>query len=239
MEHELEHELENYYFDENGLYAGSAPAHEGTLPPANALRAAPEIRDGHWPVLNAARDGWDYPEDHRGEQGWLNGGPIVIDRPGPLPEGWTAAPPEDAASDSTARVPVAEQRRAAYAAGADSFRNTALSYFCEAAAWKRRGDGGKARKATAKYHQALARYLDAKETARLAYPDPADDGIDVTMPDGEFCLNASGVYHRAACCSARSGGEWLNETELRARGDAAKPCGRCRPVFDGQQDGES
>ncbi len=89
----------NHYFSETGEYTASAPANPGALPPANALRVEPEKRPGFWPVLNAARDGWDFVEDHRGEEGWLNGEKAGVTALGPLPEGWSGTPPEPDHSD--------------------------------------------------------------------------------------------------------------------------------------------
>lgn len=87
--------MENHYYDENGVYIGSAPAHDGTAAPANALRTAPDERAGFWPVVNASRDGWELAEDHRGARGWLAGVAVVVTALGPLPEGWTGEPPEE------------------------------------------------------------------------------------------------------------------------------------------------
>ena len=84
--------MENHYFDENGIYTGSAPAYPGTVPPDNALRDAPPRKDGHWPVRDVGGTGWILVEDHRGREGWLNGRPAMIAAPGPLPEGWKDTP---------------------------------------------------------------------------------------------------------------------------------------------------
>lgn len=85
--------LENHYFDKNFIYAGSMPAGDEEFSPLNALRVAPEMRDGYWPVINAARDGWDLLEDHRNREGWVNGEHVKITALGPLPEGWSDTPP--------------------------------------------------------------------------------------------------------------------------------------------------
>ncbi len=85
--------MENHYFDAAGIYTGSAPANPGSTAPQNALRLAPPARSGHWPVLNSAGDGWELREDHRGDEGFINGVPARVESLGPLPPGWSGAPP--------------------------------------------------------------------------------------------------------------------------------------------------
>lgn len=54
--------MDNHYYNANGLYTGSAPAHEGSLPPANATRTPPPPpRPGLLPVWNG--ETWDLVED--------------------------------------------------------------------------------------------------------------------------------------------------------------------------------
>lgn len=68
----------NYYYDAQGIelliaqetikivpYTHNLPATKGTLCPDNALRIAPEFKEGFIPILNKMGDGWDYIEDHR------------------------------------------------------------------------------------------------------------------------------------------------------------------------------
>ncbi len=63
--------MNNYYFDQNGVYTHSLPAMPGTTPPINALRVSPRMDTnkqpwpGEWPVVNGSRDGWSYTEDNR------------------------------------------------------------------------------------------------------------------------------------------------------------------------------
>ncbi len=89
------------------------------LIPAHAVAAdaalLPPSRDGYARVLNAAGDGWEYVEDHRGKEGWLPGGaPHVVVDLGPLPEGWSEIePPQPLASVVAAKQ--AEIRDAAEA----------------------------------------------------------------------------------------------------------------------------
>ncbi len=112
--------MHNHYFSEAGEYTESAPANPGALPPANALRAEPENRPGFRPVVNATRDGWDYVEDHRGEEGWLNGAKTSVTALGPLPEGWSVTPPEGVTSGTdpvpTPEAPPQEEAKASPAA---------------------------------------------------------------------------------------------------------------------------
>ena len=56
----------NYYFDNtNELkpFTHELEANDDTLPPDNALRIAPEFKDGHWPCENNGE--WVQVEDHR------------------------------------------------------------------------------------------------------------------------------------------------------------------------------
>jgi hypothetical protein len=69
----------------------------------------------------------------------------------------------------------AERRRAAYAAEADEYRDTAKSYQAEAEAWINRGDKDRSAAAADKGDEALEQYLTIKEEIRGRYPDPAPD----------------------------------------------------------------
>ena len=58
----------NYYFDNtNELkpFTHELEANDDTLPPDNALRIAPEFKDGHWPCEKNGE--WIQIEDHRDE----------------------------------------------------------------------------------------------------------------------------------------------------------------------------
>lgn len=85
----------NHYFDQNDQikpYTHSLGANPGSLPPANAVRVAPEMADGFWPCWDGEK--WVQIEDHRGQKGWLNGEESTIGNLGPLPAGWSDEPPE-------------------------------------------------------------------------------------------------------------------------------------------------
>ena len=159
-------ELQNHYFDEQGIYIGSLPVGQEELPPRDAIRVAPPQKTGYWPVLNSTRDGWDLAEDHRGQEGWVNSEHIRIAELGALPEGWSDTPPVP----PDTRTPE-EKRRAAYFMEADVFRNEALSYQAEADAWRRAENEERAAEADAKADAALAAYLAKKEEIRARYPD--------------------------------------------------------------------
>ena len=52
----------------------------------------PSEYKGLWPC---EKDGaWVLVDDHRGEQGYVNGEPVTIKEFGPLPDGWSDTPPE-------------------------------------------------------------------------------------------------------------------------------------------------
>lgn len=87
-------ETRNYYFAESGEYTMATEAYQDALPPPDALRVAPAFAEGYWPVVTESRDGWIMLEDHRGEEGWVDGERVAITVLGPLPEGWMATPPE-------------------------------------------------------------------------------------------------------------------------------------------------
>lgn len=227
--------MENYYFDADGVFTGSAPANPDTLPPPNALRIAPPQRPGHWPVLNAARDGWDLREDHRGKEGWLLGEHCHIATLGSLPEEWSETPPEPERESS-----IDEQRRAAYRAEADELCDLALSFQAEAEAWRLAGAVGKAEQAKEKYRRELARYLEKKEEIRTRHPKPENDvsvappsaptdsqASEETVAGTRYYLTGSGTYHAAGCTHTKAKGEWLFLDEILERKPSAKPCGRC------------
>ncbi len=112
--------MENHYFDAAGVYTGSAPANPGSGAPRDALRTPPPRQAGHWPVLNPAGDGWELREDHRGEEGFVDGAPYRIEALGPPPPGWSRTPPDEAERFFLTRTGVyhrADCRHAATAAG--------------------------------------------------------------------------------------------------------------------------
>lgn len=226
--------MENHYFDADGVYTGSAPANTGTLPPDTALRTAPPARQGYWPVLNGTRDGWELVEDHRGEEGWLDGSPATLHTLGPLPSGWQTLPPEQPGPADPA-----EMRKAAYHAEADPLRELAFSYKAEAEALRLAGDDDAAGRAEKKYRNQLTLYLERKNEIRLRHPK-TDGG---TTPDGDgepgeepaFYLTRSGIYHKNGCVHTRAAGEWLPLAVIRTGHPKAKPCGACRPASGTQE----
>lgn len=232
--------MENHYFDENDVYTGSASVNPGTLPPADALRTAPPRRDGYWPVRNQAGDGWELMEDHRGEEGWLHGQSAVITALGVLPEGWSASPPTDVPA-----MDASEKRAAQYRARADPYRDAALSYQAEAAAWRLLGDEEMALAAAAKMDEQLRRYLSAKEAVRSETTYSAEcqneeaaetastgEGEKAATPESgaeRYYLTRSGTYHAEGCAYTTAAGEWLAPAEIAARKKDARPCSRCEP----------
>ena len=220
--------MNNYYFDENGVFTGSAPANSGTLPPANALRDAPPETPGRWPVLNAAGDGWETLEDNRGKKGWLGGMAVEMTALGPLPDGWSDTPPEP----RTDTGDVKEMRREAFRLEADPLRDSALSFQAEAEALRLEGDAEGAAAALRKYRRDLARYLESKRAIRGRFPARETEttgpgGVSEPTPTGRYYLTRSGTYHADACPYTRAAGEWLALPEIRARRPGAKPCAKC------------
>jgi hypothetical protein len=102
--------LLNHYFDASSPlrpYTHSLLATPGTVRPSNALRVdlpftfagdghpakenVPAEFKGFWPC---EKDGaWVLVEDHRSEQGYINGEPHTIKDVGPRPDGWSDTPP--------------------------------------------------------------------------------------------------------------------------------------------------
>ncbi|MCL1915659.1 MAG: hypothetical protein FWG17_02980 [Desulfovibrionaceae bacterium] len=90
-------------------YMMSAPADEGTFAPDNALRTplpfvfegdgkplqanVPAAFKGQWPAADIANNAWILIEDHRGEEGYVNGERHKVEDFGPRPAGWSDAPP--------------------------------------------------------------------------------------------------------------------------------------------------
>ncbi len=87
--------LNNYFNINHPLrpYTHSLPATPGTVPPPNALRdsAPPTAPEGFWPGESGGV--WVNIEDHRGEEGYVNGEPFTITDFGPYPQGWSTEPP--------------------------------------------------------------------------------------------------------------------------------------------------
>lgn len=86
-------DVHNHYFDATGAYVMTTEAYAEATPPPDALRIAPDFAEGRWPVINATGDGWELVPDHRGKEGYIDGEPAKITALGPLPDGWSDAPP--------------------------------------------------------------------------------------------------------------------------------------------------
>ncbi|MDR0339502.1 MAG: hypothetical protein LBH65_04420 [Desulfovibrio sp.] len=87
---------QNHYFNiesPHRPYTQSLDATPGTFPPLNALRGnAPETNvKGKWPCESGGK--WVQTEDHRGEEGYVDGEHTTIKDVGPLPTGWSTTPP--------------------------------------------------------------------------------------------------------------------------------------------------
>lgn len=69
-----------------------------------------------------------------------------------------------------------EMRQHAYESEADPFRDAALNYQMEAAAWRLEGNLEKAAEAETKEHTALRDYLDKKQEIRGRFPGNSNVG---------------------------------------------------------------
>jgi len=79
-----------YQYDMNGYFVGETDDYGGPLP-NNSTKTAPEQEDGYIPKWTG--EVWVYVENHKGEQGYLDGKPHTITEYGPRPSGWSADPP--------------------------------------------------------------------------------------------------------------------------------------------------
>lgn len=215
--------MHNHYFDVNGAYVMSTEAYDWAICPPDALRIPlPDpVPEGFWPVVNQTRDGWDMVEDHRGEEGYIDGEPVRIAALGPLPEGWTTDTPIP--PDTRTQV---EKRRAAYMAEADPLFREAQYYAAEAEGLRLLERLDDATHAEAKAREFLRAYALKKEEIRARFPDAGPD---------LYRLNATGTYHESSCSYASGDGTDLSLEDIRIMNPAARPCSRCNPPpLDGE-----
>ncbi len=87
------------------FYAGEADDFGGVQPNNTAdYDDWPEIIPGYWPRKLAGKRGWQQVENHKDEQGYVNGEPFTIAEYGPYPEGWSETAPEPSEEDKSAQV---------------------------------------------------------------------------------------------------------------------------------------
>lgn len=104
-----------YQYTADGYYAGEIEDH-GLLPHNATYVAPPEAPDAHVAWWDGAA--WALAEDHRGQQGYLDGQPHTITALGPLPAGWSdePSPPSLAEAQAARRAEIAAGFNAAMAA---------------------------------------------------------------------------------------------------------------------------
>lgn len=88
----------SYQYTSDGYFAGEIEDY-GLLP-NNATHTAPELREGFIPRWTG--ESWEQVENHKGEEGYVNGVHTVIREYGPLPEGWSETKPEDSQKEKDA-----------------------------------------------------------------------------------------------------------------------------------------
>ena len=165
------------YDHDTGEYLGSVLLYENPEEPDKYLGggprslavAPPHIPAGHAARLNTAGDGWDLVEDHRGQEGWLDGQSHTIVDLGPLPAGWLDEQP----IPPDTRTPE-EKRQDAYAVEADPLFMQAQYYEAEAAGFRLLDDLAKATVAEEKSREYLRQYALKKEEIRSRFPDPEE-----------------------------------------------------------------
>ena len=84
-----------YQYDNQGYFRGAVEDY-GFLP-HNATCIAPDTRVGFMPRWNGGA--WELVEDHKGEEGYLNGKAHTIADYGPYPDGWSKDAPEKTADE--------------------------------------------------------------------------------------------------------------------------------------------
>lgn len=99
-----------YQYTADGYFAGEFEDH-GLLP-NNATRTPPQLSDGYIPRWNGNR--WVLVEDHKGQEGYLNGEQYTVKDYGPLPEGFSETSPPPSLEEATgmARNALREKRKA-------------------------------------------------------------------------------------------------------------------------------
>ena len=88
-----------YQYTADGYFVGEVEDY-GLLP-NNATYTAPQEQDGHIPRWTG--EAWEQVENHKGQEGYVDGKPYTVKEYGPLPEDWSDTPPP----------PTLEQARAA------------------------------------------------------------------------------------------------------------------------------
>ena len=96
-------------YDAERYYVGESDDYGSGLQPSNTAGQDdwPEIVDGFIPRKLSGQAGWEQVENHKGEEGYVNGEPFTIKDFGPYPDGWSTEPPPPSQDELKA------QRRAA------------------------------------------------------------------------------------------------------------------------------
>lgn len=102
-----------YQCDASGYFVGETEDYGGPLP-NNAVRVVPQIQEGYIPRWTGK--GWEQVENHKGEEGFVDGKSYTIKEYGPLPEGWSDTPPP----------PTLDEAKAAKIAAIDAQTSSAI-----------------------------------------------------------------------------------------------------------------
>jgi hypothetical protein len=89
-----------YQYTADGYFADEIEDY-GLLPNNATHTAPPAEQSGH--VLHWTGAAWEQIENHKGEEGYLNGEPYTIKDYGPYPEGWSTTPPPPTPDELEAR----------------------------------------------------------------------------------------------------------------------------------------
>ncbi len=211
----------NHYFDPADPlhpYTHSLPASPGTLPPPNALRG--EMRPapaGLWPC---EKDGaWEMQEDHRGKQGWIDGEPATVNQVGPLPAGWSDAPP----APKYTLAQVKDMKGAEIIAGANTVKAALSARFSELEekSWPEQEAGARSllgNEADVKDPLARGILADATATARAVARVRGLAEADNTAPE----TFAARIVSNAEAADAAGWGSLLEQRAMERAVNAAK-----------------
>lgn len=75
----------------SGEYLGPLEVYDGFLPNGATWETPPAAKEGHALFFKDGK--WKQVEDHRGQEGYVDGQRTTIREVGPLPKGWSTEPP--------------------------------------------------------------------------------------------------------------------------------------------------
>ena len=83
-----------YQYTARGYFAGPIFDPDGFMPNNSTRTAPPEAQEGFIAKYDKETDSWSLVENHKGEEGYLEGKPYTIQDFGPVPVGFSKNPPK-------------------------------------------------------------------------------------------------------------------------------------------------